>query len=114
MYVSLFGPKARTTVEMALDTGATRTLIPFESAILIGYNPATSKRNIEIATASGTVLTPVITIKSMRCWGNEVKNVDVVCHDLPQETPVRGLLGLNFLKHFDLHLLFKQRLLEVS
>lgn len=30
--------------------------------------------------------------------GVEIKNMDIVCHDLPPQSPVEGLLGLNFLK----------------
>jgi len=112
--VNIIGRRSKEIIEMALDTGATYTLISTNTLIDVGYNPIHTKKKIDISTANGIVLAPLIVIKSLRCWGREVKNIDVVCHDLPRESPVQGLLGLNFLKHIDLHLLFKKKLLEVS
>ena len=86
LYVQLTGPRTFRIIKMALDTGASYTIIPLETAIAIGYNPALSKKHIEITTASGVVIVP--------------KNFEVICHDLPFQSPVKGLLGLNFLIQF--------------
>lgn len=86
-----------TFIKLAVDTGASRTMISFESALAIGIDPAKSTNHIEITTASGTVLVPTITIPSFKCFGIEIKMLDVICHNLPPESPVDGLLGLNFL-----------------
>ena len=83
---------------MALDTGATYTMIPVEAAIAIGCNPLECPRKIEITTGSSIEYTPLILIPKFRDFGIEIKNMEVVCHDLPSESPVEGLLGLNFLK----------------
>lgn len=100
LYVQLVGPRTFRIIKMALDTGASYTIIPLEAAIAIGYNPALSKKHIEITTASGVIIVPVIKIKSIACLGKEVENLEVICHDLPSQSPVKGLLGLNFLIHF--------------
>lgn len=42
----------------------------------------------------------VITIASFKSLGIEVKGLEVVCHDLPPQSPVDGLLGINFLIHY--------------
>ena len=98
-------------LDAIVDTGATYTIISLETAISIGYNPIASKKHIEVTTASGTIIAPIITIKSITCLGYKVANIDVICHDLPPQSPVKGLLGLNFLIHFPP---FKKFLNEVN
>ena len=99
-YVQIKGPKTFRIIKMAMDTGASYTIIPIETAIAIGYDPALSKKHIEITTASGVVITTIIKVESVTCLGQEVKNLEIICHDLPAQSPVKGLLGLNFLVHF--------------
>lgn len=84
-------------VKLVVDTGASITMISIETALAIGIDPAKSTRQVEITTASGTVLVPIIKIPSFTCFGIEIKNLDTVCHNLPSQSPVDGLLGLNFL-----------------
>ena len=110
-YVQIIGPKTYRIIKLAMDTGATYTIISLETAISIGYNPIASKKHIEVTTASGTIIAPIITIKSITCLGYKVANIDVICHDLPPQSPVKGLLGLNFLIHFPP---FKKFLNEVN
>ncbi|MBI4357796.1 MAG: retroviral-like aspartic protease family protein [Candidatus Omnitrophica bacterium] len=100
-------------LKMALDTGATFTMIPPEATLSIGINPADPSRMREITTGSGTVYCPIVTIPEFTAFGSKVKNLEVFCHTLPPESPVDGLLGLNFLKQFDLRLNFKKGFLEI-
>ncbi len=113
VYVELVGPRTARTISMALDTGAILTMIPIETALAIGYDPATVAKRVELVTASGLELAPQFTVRVTRCLGQTVQNLDVVCHDLPTQSPVKGLLGLNFLRHFDLRLNFLRRSLEL-
>jgi predicted aspartyl protease len=86
---------------MAIDTGATYTIIPIETAIAVGYNPAGSRTYIEITTANGVVISPIINFKSICCLVFYLNNIKVLCHDIPSQSPVKGLLGLNFLVYFE-------------
>jgi predicted aspartyl protease len=52
-------------------------------------------------TGSGIEYAPCVTVKSLIVGGEEIVNVGVLCHDLPAEAGIDGLLGLNFLKNFD-------------
>jgi len=97
---------------MALDTGATLTVIPLETAQAIGYDPAQAMKRMEMVTASGLELAPQLTVRIARCLGQTVRHLDVLCHDLPAQSPVKGLLGLNFLRHFNVHLNFLHKRLE--
>lgn len=112
VYAQIKGPKGIKTLRMALDTGASYTMIPVRKAIKIGYNPLSTRRKIEIFTASGIEYVPLITLASFKCLGKEVKNLTVVCHDLPSQSPVDGLLGLNFLSHLPAFVEFYQKILS--
>ena len=114
VYVELAGPRTSRTITMALDTGAILTVIPIETALAIGYDPAKTTKRIELVTASGIELAPQLTVLALRCLGQTVSKADVVCHDLPAQSPVKGLLGLNFLRHFDVHLNFLRKRLALQ
>lgn len=114
VYAQLIGPAAKRVLKLALDTGATYTMVPYEAIIGIGCDPSLPRRKIEIFTASGREYLPVVTIPSIRCLGFQIQNLDVVCHDLPPQSPVDGLLGLNFMAHFNIFLKFLTHTLEIS
>ncbi|MBI2913171.1 MAG: retroviral-like aspartic protease family protein [Chloroflexi bacterium] len=79
----------------------------------LGYDPAASRRTVEVTTVSTVEVAPVITVQAVRALGFQVENVDMLCHDLPPASRVQGLLGLSFLKNFDVDLHFKRRVLEL-
>lgn len=111
VYTQIAGPMAKRTLKMALDTGASFTMVPPEKIIAIGHEIPTSRdKMIRIFTASGIEYVPLVTISSLACLGTVVKNIDVVCHDLPPESPVEGLLGLNFLIHLPAFIEFFQKI----
>lgn len=101
-------------LKMVLDTGASITTIPMEAAIAIGCDPAKSKKRMEMITASGTEYAPVVTIPQLRFLSFKLKNVEVICHNLPPQATVSGLLGLNVLKRFDVFLKFRTKILEIT
>jgi len=111
--VDLFGPKDAHRVNMALDTGATFVMIPWDVAERLGYDPATSATRVAITTASTIEKAPLITLERIRVLGVEAEKVEVVVHDLPPKSRVDGLLGLSFLRNFNLHLLFRDGVLEL-
>ena len=100
VYTMINGPQAKRTLKMALDTGATYTVIPVEKVIATGHEiPTSQEKRVKIFTASGIEYVPLVTVSSLSCLGITVPDIDVVCHQLPSESPVEGLLGLNFLIH---------------
>lgn len=86
------------SLKMAVDTGATYTIVPTETAVAIGCDPLRTRRRIEITTGSSVEYVPLIIVPKFRAFGVEIKNMEVICHNLPAQSPVEGLLGLNFLK----------------
>ena len=112
--VLLEGPRGRQLIRMALDTGATYTLAPVGAIRAIGYDPATSPARVDFVAAGSIEYKPMVTVEAVQAYGIRIPNVNIVCHDLPPQSPVRGLLGLNFLKHVSLHLDFPQRRLKIG
>lgn len=100
--------------KMALDTGATYVMIPWEIAETLGLKPELSKEKTEMITASGTEKVPLVNLDSVKVGGKEAKNVKAIIHDLPSKSYVDGLIGLSYLKNFNLFLNFKEGLIEFS
>ena len=100
-------------LKLAVDTGASITMIPSKAALGIGIDPSKTTRHIEITTANGIILTPIVRIPSFMCFGVEVKNLDVICHNLPPESVVEGLLGLNFLTQAKVVINFAKNIIEI-
>jgi predicted aspartyl protease len=112
--VLLEGPRGRQLIRMALDTGATYTMAPARAVRAIGYDPALSEDRVEFIAAGSIEYTPRVTIAAAHAFGVRVSQLEIVCHDLPPQSPVRGLLGLNFLKHVSLHRDFPHRSLRIT
>ena len=104
-------PDTFRNVFVALDTGASTTMIPTEVAVDLGYD--LSNPNEQMMTANGIVLANRITIRKLTAIGETVGNIDVVCHDLPEGSIIEGLLGLNFLRHFDVNISFSTGTIEL-
>ena len=104
-------PDTFRNVFVALDTGASTTMIPTEVAVDLGYD--LSNPNERMMTANGIVLANRITVHKLTAIGETVENVDVVCHDLPEGSIIEGLLGLNFLRHFDVNISFSTGTIEL-
>ena len=111
LYAQIAGPNVKRTIKLALDTGASLTMIPPEKIIITGHQiPTSQEKMIKIFTASGIEYVPIVSISALTCLGITVRNIDVVCHNLPPESPVEGLLGLNFLTHLSAFIEFYQKI----
>ena len=100
-------------LRMVLDTGASMTVIPWNVAETLGYDPAHSRRRVQFMTGSGTEAAPCLTVNAMEVLGVRVSRVPVLCHDLPQRSLVDGLLGLSFLRHCRLSVDFQRGALRL-
>jgi hypothetical protein len=52
-------------------------------------------------------------LRSASTIGQQVANLEVLGHDLPAESGVDGLLGLNFLRQFKLTIRFRRGIVEL-
>ena len=73
-----------------------------------------STRRVRIITASGVEYCSVVTVGRIEAIGQFVDALDVISHDLPEESHIDGLLGLNFLRHFDLTIRYSNGTLSLE
>ena len=106
-------PDTFRNVTVALDTGATITIIPSQVLIALGYDLLNPKGRVQLLTASGTAFAKRINVQRLTAIGETIENIDVLCHDLPGNSPIKGLFGLNFLRHFDVNISFSIGTIEL-
>jgi predicted aspartyl protease len=104
--VRLFGPEGDMIVRLALDTGATSTLINSEIIVLLGYDPAASSDRIQVTTGSGVEYCPRLAVRRIEALGRSVQNFPTLSHTLPPTAHVDGLLGLDFFRGCQLNIDF--------
>ena len=54
----LWGPNGDTVVRLALDTGATGSMLNWDVLMLLGYDPAVVPERIQVTTGSGVEFSP--------------------------------------------------------
>ncbi|MDI6640729.1 MAG: retropepsin-like aspartic protease [Elusimicrobiota bacterium] len=111
--VRIEGPEAVREVDLILDSGARFTSLSWETLEDIGYDPATVSERANIITANGVIEVPLLKVKKISINKLTLKNVEVICHTIPELAKVDGLLGLSFLSHFRIVMDFKKRILEI-
>jgi clan AA aspartic protease (TIGR02281 family) len=112
--VEIIGPAGVREMDVVLDTGAVYTVIAWDVAKDIGYDPAISERRMPIITANGVIEAPLITVKSIHIADLQAEAVEVICHDIPEITGIEGLLGLSFLKNFRTLIDYTTGVLEIT
>ena len=98
---------------VALDTGSSNTSIPTKIASDLGYDLSNPKQVVLLTTGSGILPAKIITVRKLTTIGETVENIDVLCHDLPVGSTIDGILGLNFLSHFDIKISFSTGIIEI-
>jgi len=101
-------------VDLILDTGAVVTALSWAVLKVIGYDPAIAPERQEIITANGIIEVPKLRVDSVIVGNLEARDVEVICHDIPELAAVRGLIGLSFLRHFRTVIDYRQGYLELA
>lgn len=112
--VKISGPSGSVNIDMILDTGAALTAVSWTDLKLIGYDPAVVKERRQIVTANGVIEVPKLDLKGISIGEISARNVEVICHDIPELASIRGMLGLSFLKNFRTVIDYKKGILEIS
>lgn len=94
-------------LNLALDTGASATMISAKRLAEVGYDLDKPEDEIYITTGSGLIFVPKITIEKLTALGETKANFTVISHDLPPTASVDGVLGLDFLRGHVLNIDFK-------
>jgi predicted aspartyl protease len=103
----LWGPSGSCVLQLALDTGATGTLVNVAILEAIGYDPALAVDRAQITTGSGVESAPRVVVEKVTALGQERFGFPVLGHALPPSVGVDGLLGLDFLRDLGLTIDFR-------
>lgn len=90
---------------MALDTGARLSVITPRMAQELGVEQDGTEPTANITGAIGTGSAVVLRVRSVSILGEEIRDLRVLCHPLPEKLKVDGILGLNFLKDFNIEIM---------
>ncbi len=104
----VFGPSGSIILRMALDTGATGTMINVAPLAAIGYDPSLAPDRVQVTTGSGVEYAPRIPVARIKVLGEDRDQFPVLAHTLPPSASVDGLLGLDFLRGHIMGLDFRQ------
>lgn len=96
----IIGPLGSANAQLAFDTGATITMINQGILEGLGYDTNTADE-ISIITGSRIETVKELIVQEIQAIDRTVENMTVICHDLPEESGLDGLLGLNFLCNVD-------------
>lgn len=84
---------------LLLDTGASFTAVSAALARELGFTISQDAPRVQLSTANGVITVPMVTLDSISVNGATVANLDAVVID---SMGGNGLLGLNFLNHFNI------------
>jgi hypothetical protein len=111
---TLWGPNGTAILRMALDTGSTSTLVNAGPLAFLGYDPENSADKAHVATGSRVESAPLIVIDRIDALDQSCLNLRVICHTLPVNTRLDGLLGLDFLRDRSLLVDFRKGEITLS
>jgi len=94
----LWGPAGSIVLQLALDTGATSSVVNVAPLIAVGYDPALVSERVQVTTGSGVEFTPRVTLDKIVALEQERIGFPVLGHTLPPSAGVDGLLGLDFFR----------------
>ena len=94
----VFGASGSAVLQLALDTGATSTVVSIEMLVAIGGDPALAPERVQVTTGSGIAFAPRVVLDKISALGQERTQFPVLGHTLPASAGVDGLLGLDYFR----------------
>jgi len=105
----------KTSAALLVDTGASLVLISKDVAKSIGIDYASLKDEITVVLANGsTAKAKPITLESVEVGSSRVKDVEAAISETPPGQEIDGLLGMSFLRYFDVKLDSKENCLYLE
>lgn len=104
----LMGASGSAILRLALDTGATTTLVNIGMLVALGCDPAMSPERVQITTGSGIEFAPIVSLSQVSALGTTRSDFVVLGHTLPASAGIDGLLGLDFFRDRVLTIDFRQ------
>lgn len=94
------GPLKSISLVLALDTGATTSLINPALLREVGLAPDPSAGRVRMVTGSAVETVSLLVLTRLSVLGQHRFGIQVIAHALPPGSAVDGLLGLDFLRAF--------------
>jgi predicted aspartyl protease len=110
----IVGPSGTVSIRLALDTGASNSVVRSAVLVSIGYDPVSVGQRVQMTTASGVEFIPRLVVQTIRALGQEKSAFPLLAHTMPPTASVDGLLGLDFFRGMELRIDFRQGLLTLS
>lgn len=99
---------------MALDTGASITVITPKIAYRLGFAAEDLIPTSYMTTATRTEKVSEVKLLSVSLGDQTISNLEARVFNLPDELKIDGLMGLNFLRHFNITLNFAEGILGLE
>lgn len=80
----VWGPTGSAVLRLALDTGATVTVLSIAMFVALGYDPALSPPRVQVTTGSGVEYAPRVTLSRVLALEQERVDFPVLGHTLPK------------------------------
>ncbi|MCZ0945238.1 MAG: retropepsin-like aspartic protease [Gammaproteobacteria bacterium] len=110
----MFGPSGSVVLRLAVDTGATHTMINVGLLALVGYDPSLVPGRVQVTTGSGVEYAPRVLVNRIKVLGQERSGFPVLAHTLPPSAHIDGLLGLDYMRGQMLTIDFRQATLSLK
>ena len=95
--------RAESIHEVVLDTGSRLSIVSPEVAAKIGLE-VREEPGAELVGVAGSAPLLMATVAEVLLFGVAVRDLELVCHPLPPAVGFDGVLGMNFLRHFNVRL----------
>ncbi len=89
-------------VRLALDTGASDSVIDLTALMIAGYHKNNIYETVELETAKGSIYADIYVIKEMKALGITKNNFKICSYDFLINgilTEIDGVLGIDFFKN---------------
>ena len=107
-------PARGQNIRLLIDTGASLTIFTPEVLEQRGIRYRNTGRSGVFNTANGPVRAPIYTLDALSVGDWEVSNLEIGVLDLSGGSAIDGLLGMNFLSHFQFFIDQNEALLRLS
>lgn len=104
-------------VSLALDTGASHTVVDLTKLLILGYRITDSLGFVEFETAKGVIEAYIFEVKELKALGVTKYNVKICSYDFLGNnvlSEIDGVLGLDFFQKTDLLISFKRFLINLK
>jgi predicted aspartyl protease len=101
-------------VTLLIDSGSTYTILSWEVLLSLKLDPATSRTRRSITTANGLLVLPELVMEEFHALGQIVERFPVLVHTIPLGSQIDGVVGMSFLRLFEMEVNFKQAVARLA